>query len=198
MDRLTLEQLLADAIGTGEVIRIVYHGGSRPGAVREVCPMAVVGDELRAHDLAAGIAKVFLLSKLEITDAPVTPQDGDAHTVEEAVTPRISELQALGWHVALTRDVAGLHPYFKNGKPRKTASVTLSFAEYVVDFLVDIDDGGKWVEREERRKSRAPYHVSSNTLATRSFASLWKAAALFLEEARRAAPSQKREEGESK
>jgi hypothetical protein len=38
------------------------------------------------------------------------------------------------------------------------------------------------------------YHVSSTSLRTRSFASLWKAAALFLEEARRAAPSQKQEE----
>jgi predicted DNA-binding transcriptional regulator YafY len=174
MDRLALQQLLADAIDTGEIIRIVYRGGSRPGAVRDVIPLALTSDELRAHDVAAGIAKTFLLAKVETTEGPVTPATG-AQTVQEAIAPKLSELQALGWRVELTTDVATLHASFKNWKPRKSPSVSLSFDEYTVDFFIDIGDEGEWVDREERRRSRAPYHVSSTSLRTRSFASLWKA-----------------------
>ena len=185
-DRLALEQLLAAAIDTGEIIRIVYHGGSRPGSVREVRPVAVMADELRARDIVAGIDKTFLLAKIEITEAPVTAAGVGAQSVAEAIAPRVPELQALGWHVELTTNLATLHAFTKNGKPRKSAQVSLWFEEYTGIFVVDENADGNPVEREERWKSRAPYHVSSIRLATRSFANLLKAAAVFLEEARNA------------
>jgi hypothetical protein len=183
-ERPALEQRLAAAIETGEVIRIVYHGGSRPGAIRDVIPRALTADELRARDVTAGIDKTFLLAKIDITDAPVTAAGGP-QSIEAAIGPRIPDLQALGWHVVLTPTMATLHAPLKNGKPRTAASVSLWFEQYTGIIVVDQDADGKAVEQEERWTSKAPYHVSSTRLHTRSLATCWKAAALFLEEARK-------------
>jgi hypothetical protein len=183
-DQAALRERLAVAIKTGEVIRIVYEGGSRPGAIRDVIPRGVTVDELRAHDVTAGIDKTFLLAKIDLTDAPVTTAGGP-HSIEAAIGPRILELQALGWHVVLTPTMATLHAPLKNGRPRTAASISLWFEEYKGIIVVDQDANGKPVEQEERWKSRAPYHVSSTRLHTRSFATLWKPVALFLEEARK-------------
>ncbi len=186
-DRLALQQLLAAAVETGEVIRIVYRGGTRPGAVRDVVPLAVTAEELRARDVAAGMDKTFLLAKLALSAAPVTPA-GSPQTVEEAIASRLAEMQALGWHVESARDRVTLHEFFKNGKPRKGWSVSLWFDEFTGIIVVG-EDGedadGNPIAREEQWKSRAPYHVSSLSLPTRSFANLWKATAFFLEKARR-------------
>jgi len=41
--KLGAEKRLTEAIETGEVIRIIYHAGSRPGTSREIAPIAVNG-----------------------------------------------------------------------------------------------------------------------------------------------------------
>jgi hypothetical protein len=186
-----VRDLLTGAIEKGDTVRVVYHGGSRPGSIRDVRPLWLTADSLRAHDIAAGIDKTFILSKIEIADSvlPLTPPS-DPETVEAAIAPKLAELQALGWHVTLTRDVVRLHAYFKNGKPRKTYSMSLDFSAYTAVGVVDLDDRGEPVEYEERWKSRAPYHVSGLNLPTRSFGNIWKATALFLDEARNRAPRQ--------
>jgi hypothetical protein len=185
-----LQQLLAAAIGTGEVIRIVYHGGSRPGSVRDVRPLSVTPEALRAQDIASGLDRTFLLEKIEITDAPVTAPGRGPQTIEEAIGPKIPELQALGWHLEQTPAMITVHKSFKIGrKPRKKVHVSIWFEEYTGIIVVgeDGDDAdGDPIAREETWKSRAPYHVSSDSLRTRSFANLWKAAALFIDEARTA------------
>ena len=93
------------------------------------------------------VRRLVLETWYETTDGPVTPATG-AQTVQEAIAPKLSELQALGWRVELTTDVATLHASFKNGKPRKSPSVSLSFDEYTVDFFIDIGDEGEWVGAE--------------------------------------------------
>jgi predicted DNA-binding transcriptional regulator YafY len=61
-----LEQLLITAIETGEVINIKYHGGSQPGSIRQISPISVNGDDVRARCLATNRVKVFKISKMEI------------------------------------------------------------------------------------------------------------------------------------
>ena len=158
-----LRHTITVAIEQGNLVRIIYHGGSRPGSIRDVRPLWLTPEALRATDVAEGIDKTFLLAKLELSNpgASVTVLGDDPKSVEEAIAPNIQELQALGWHVELTRDAARLHAYFKNGKPRKGCAVSLDFSEYTGVGVVDIDDVGNPVQYEETWKSRAPYHVFS-------------------------------------
>jgi hypothetical protein len=198
VDDSAMRARLTTAADEGEILRIIYLGGSQPGSSRDVVPIAISGDLLRAHDVTARMDKQFRLSKIEIVDEQVTApaydprlastSAEDGRTIEDLFAPMVAELQTLGWRVALTRDAVTLHGYLKNGKPRKAAHVSLTFSEYTGVRVIDVDDDGKPVEREERWKSRSPYHVSSLVLPTRSFAHLRKAGALFLDEARERAP----------
>lgn len=67
---------LASAIEKSALVRIVYHGGSRPGSIRDVHPLSLTSDSLLATDIAEGIDKTFRLERLEIAPegAPVTPR----------------------------------------------------------------------------------------------------------------------------
>jgi hypothetical protein len=205
VDDSALRARLDAAAESGEILRIIYRGGSQPGSARDVCPIAISGELLRARDIAAGADKQFHLSQIELVDEHGTAPAYDPHFVHPPATadpsigdhfaPMVAELQALGWHVALTRDAVTLHRYLKNGKPRKAAHVSLTFSEYTGIGVIDLDDDGKPVEREERWKSRSPYHVWSLDLPTRSFAHLLKAVALFLDEAHTRAPQPKGRDG---
>lgn len=63
-----LRGFLARAGQNGEVIRIVYHGGSQPGTVREVTPLFVGEDWMRARDFASHRTKVFKLEKVQLAN----------------------------------------------------------------------------------------------------------------------------------
>jgi len=191
-----LRHMLVEAANTGEVIRIIYHGGSQPGTVREIGPISVSASEVRAHDLASGIAKTFKLAKIELADltakAPeydpaAAPQVEDACAIKQAFAGKIPDLEALGWHIQLSDDAVSVHRSFKNGKPRKIPDVRLSYDEFNVDLVYDLDAEGMV---EEKRKSSRPYRVESRNFGSaRSFGRLSKASELFLDEARSLAPT---------
>ena len=61
-----LRSRLISAATAGEIIRVIYHRGSQPGTVREIAPVGVTDEEVRARDLAAGIDKAFKLAHLEL------------------------------------------------------------------------------------------------------------------------------------
>ncbi len=188
-----LRTRLIDAAAAGEIIRVVYHRGSQPGTVREIAPLDVSDDEVRARDVAAGIDKTFRLEHIQLADpdtrAPAydpTPHE-DGRTLGNALEPYIAELQGLGWHVELADTSISVHRFFKNGKRRKGADVAILFNEFTIDAW---DDGSGL--QEEAVKSTRPYYVSSpSSDRARTFARLAPAFALFLEEARRLAPRQR-------
>jgi hypothetical protein len=208
-DDSALRARLTSAADTGEVLRIIYRGGSQPGSARDVCPVEIKGDLLRAHDVAAGADKQFRLSNIEIVDAQVTAPAYDPHFVHPPATvdpsigdhfaPMVAELQALGWHVQLSEDALFLSGYFKNGLPRRGVDVQIK-REDAPTGGDDVDDGtlvvtvslaGVAISHEEapQRAPRPwrPYFVgSASTL--RRFGYLDRAAELFLSEARALAP----------
>jgi hypothetical protein len=194
MESNDLRTRLIDAAAAGEIIRVVYHRGSQPGTVREIAPLDVRDDEVRARDIAAGIDKTFRLAHLQLADpdtsAPVydpTLPIEDSRTLGAALQPYITELHGLGWHVESADTSISVHRFFKNGKRRKGADVAILFNEFSIDAW---DDGNGW--REEAVKSTRPYYVSSPSFdRARTFARLAPAFALFLEEARRLAPGQR-------
>lgn len=72
MMRKALPEILARAAEVGDVVSIIYHGGSQPGSLRSIRPLSVTSDAVRAHDMAAGIDKTFSLSKIELPTAGTT------------------------------------------------------------------------------------------------------------------------------
>ena len=184
-------RLVAAAVA-GEIIRVVYHRGSQPRTVREIAPIAVSDDEVRARDIAAGIDKSFKLAFLELAE-PETPaaeydpagRVEDVRTIRTALEPHVMELRALGWHVELTEHRISLHRFFKSGKPRKGYDVTMGFDEFTVDMFDDGDGRGL---QTVTRPSQRPYNVSSTSLPTRTFVWLSGTLPLFFEEARKLAP----------
>jgi hypothetical protein len=183
---------LTVAAGAGEIVRVLYHRGSQPGAVREIVPLSVRDDEVVANDVAAGIDKTFKFAFLQLAGsdtvapayAPTAPQAvEEKQAVQAALAPYVAELQALGWHVELSEHRISLHRFFKNGKPRKGYDVTMGFDEFTVDAF---DDGLGM--QTITRPSKRPYNVSSASMPTKTFVRMSGVVPVFLEEARRLAP----------
>ena len=45
----SIKPILTEAIETGEVVKIKYHGGSQPGSLRQISPISIVGDDVVAR-----------------------------------------------------------------------------------------------------------------------------------------------------
>ena len=170
---------LNGAAEAGEVLTVVYHGGSQPGAKRLLSPIKVTPREIRARDIATGEVKNFLVSKIE-----VVPEDHPAKeyisgaiilpeftNINDALEAKLPELTALGWHVEISDSGVTLHQYFKNGKPKKGA------------------DAGIQLQDDSHNR---PWYVFGPDLASaRTFSHLDKAVNLFLAQAYNHAPGNK-------
>jgi hypothetical protein len=163
----SVKDRISDAIQNGEVLRIVYLGGSQPGTAREIGPITVTNEEVLAEELATGRVKAFKLAKVEVLDEQeqVPSYDStlpapleDSRSIGETLKDVRQELEQLGWYVQLDRDSIGLHRYFKNGKPKKGSDVGLSYEEWAMDLVDDFDGRGL---KELRRPSQRPYRVHS-------------------------------------
>lgn len=189
-----LRARLREAAQAGEVLRIVYHCGSQPGAARDVAPLGVSGDLMLADDLATGTTRSFKLASVGLlapgAEAPAynpTHQvaGGPDRTIGDVLGPYRDELSALGWHVELEADCVRLHGWLKNGRPRKTADVVLSFEPWIVDSFIEWDGQ----EHNERRPSKRPYALRSSGLPTTpTFTSLSRAVVAFWRQAHGRAP----------
>jgi len=191
----SLRDTLEEACAHGEVVRIIYHGGSQPGTVRSISIIAVTELEVRARDLAVGLAKTFKLAKIELAEESTsTPEYNPIHppgveligSIRDVLAAEVEQLQSLGWHVEVAEDAISLHRFFKNGKPRKSPDIELSYNKYTFDAFVDLDG----VFKEERRKSHRPYRLDTRNLATaKTFVKMSSAFACFLAEAKALAPA---------
>lgn len=57
---------LAESAGTGEILTIIYEGGTQPGSKREIVVRFVRSDRISAVEFATGQTKTFLLDKLHV------------------------------------------------------------------------------------------------------------------------------------
>jgi hypothetical protein len=62
-------EILQEAIGTGEIIKIKYNGGSQPGTVREIIPRKIDREKEMIYAYCITSSKIlsFSLSKIEIS-----------------------------------------------------------------------------------------------------------------------------------
>jgi hypothetical protein len=57
-------EALGSSIRTGEIVTIVYHAGSNPGAHREVSPIKILAgcEKVRASCIRSGTTKVLMVA----------------------------------------------------------------------------------------------------------------------------------------
>jgi hypothetical protein len=130
----TLQPDIVEAISTGEILTVVYHGGSQPGTKRQISPIKITTGKVYARDLVSGSVKWFAIEKLEIVDAdsPVPPYRLNARELDKSdflpfLSAKIEELKSLGWHIELSDLSVSAHRPYKNGKIRKGADTGIHF-----------------------------------------------------------------------
>jgi len=202
---MSTESRLREAAETGEIAKIRYHGGSQPGTLREIAPIAVKGSKVRARCYTSDAIKTFLVEKVEIVEFskkgdhwekgrfPVAKYEN----LYQLLNEQTEFLSELGWHIE--SDLVGdeqsitLHRRFKNGKPLKGCDVSLSYEKYAYDMVVDWESDAEELEATPQitGERKRPWSVSAKNETTKSYGSLDKAAALFIEWAEKHAPAEK-------
>jgi len=189
-------QTIESSIEAGEVLVVAYHGGSKPGTVREIAPISMRNGKVRARCYSSNAVKTFIAEKIEILnslqdkpsekwEASIVPYS-DCESISSFIENDRSDLEKLGWFVQCSQDDhAQLFRYFKNGKLRKTSDIDISCNEYTYDLVYGADG----VERKENyRKSKRPWVVRAKGSTTSSFSILHKAITKFIDHANILAP----------
>lgn len=175
---MNIVKRLKQAADAGEILAVIYNGGSQPGTRREIAPIKVTDKEIRARCYASGAVKSFKVGKLEICgeesrENPYEANDKPTHYRDliDALGTKKEELENLGWCVQLSEESISIYDYFKNGKARKTA--TAGILKSSDSYL-------------------RPWYVFGPEMATaRTYGDLSKAVKIFLEQALNHAPAKK-------
>jgi hypothetical protein len=185
---MTTEERLITAISDRESLDIIYHGGSQPGTVRKIAPISIKDGKVRAFCYASNAMKLFAVENISIVDGgeqvdivawqPRLQPSQHYTSIEELVEKRKQDLFNRGWHVESSVNHVSLHRIYKNGKPMKGSDVSLDFAEYTHDLIMD-EEG--IIHEENIRKKQRPWTVRAKNKDTRTYGSLDAASELFLE-----------------
>jgi hypothetical protein len=200
---MSTESRLVEAIESGEVVKIRYHGGSQPGALREIAPISVTDGKVRARCFESGAIKLFVVDKIQVVDPSSEGERWSQDKVQAAEYLSLSQLlekqeqslRGLGWHLEASLDGdeqwITLHRCFKNGKPLKGWDVALTYKKYAYDMVIDWESDDYEVEATPKitGERQRPWSVSAKNETTRSYGSLDKAAVIFSEWASNYAPT---------
>lgn len=197
---MKIVEKLKEAAKNGERVKIIYHGGSQPGAQREIAPIKVTETEIRARCYKSNSVKIFKIKKIELAfDGMSTPAYNpdykklvDSRTILEAMSVYMEELKQLGWHIDLDQEFISVHRYFKNGKIRKGADAGIIFRgeSSAIASVEEQDLINEGIFTISRGNSQRPWYVYGPDLSSaRTFTHLDKAIRLFLEQVRKHAPN---------
>lgn len=194
---------LEKAIQAGEVLTVKYHGGSQPGAERQIAPISIDGHKVRARCYTSNAVKQFMIDKIELCTSHV-PEGIAAWnpkakpkviytTIADVHQAHRNDFELAGWHVAFENEQLGLHRRRKNGDPLKWPDVSLSYQEWVdseYDSDVNFIDDEQPVDifQAPQRKSTRPYRSWAKKHTGSSYAHLDRAVERFLQWAKELAP----------
>jgi hypothetical protein len=115
---------IRESIGTGEILRCVYFGGSSaPGQKRPIVPLSIDGPYVWARCLNSGQRKRYLLGKMRILEegqpAPDIgpPEDlrssaprrlSPVRTISDVLERHSATLEAQGWSCVATEDALSI------------------------------------------------------------------------------------------
>lgn len=122
---MNIKKVLSEAIDTGEIITIIYNGGSQPGTKRQISPINISNSKVRATCLNSNEVKLFSLSKIQIvsnTDSFKSynpnlqkPVADEPCNLSEILSKHINEFKALGFHLEIRENYAAAYRILKNG-----------------------------------------------------------------------------------
>jgi len=186
---MNVYERMQEAQKTGELVPIIYHGGSHPGLARLIYPVKVSETDVWGREADGTRAKQYKLHKIEIArgDAVIhnfaaEPETPEAEDLAQVLAPYLAEVEAAPWHVERDQGSIALYAFFKNGKRRKLPLLTLRSVE-PYPYRTEID----WETGEERQVERQltgaerPWSVESRR-GSRNFKKLSSAVIRFMEE----------------
>ena len=155
------------AIGTGEIVTIVYMKGSQPGTKRDVVPRAVTQEDLRAFCLAANELRNFKMEHVRLVepnaDAPAYVAGAGTVAPTQAVLPdgphgvlarNATEIEALGWYAMVSDEALTLYERAADGAP--IAKVSVGIGRW------DKGDGRtSWIVQAQSGKRRSRKRLDS-------------------------------------
>jgi hypothetical protein len=190
--------------GTGEIITIAYGGGSRPGEARHLIVASCSDSDFRAYEEGSGQAKQYKIEKVlwaeDSFGRKITTKD-HVHTVKSAL-PKFEaleqyvnflkkEFESAGWYVHHSDGLFGVGTFFKNGKPKKTPSVAISYIDRSTDLLWDLEKNDLAAVKKEPTGRERLWRVDSWRFKEgKTFGLLHSAIELFVEEVRASDPQQ--------
>lgn len=189
---------LREAIESGEVLKVIYHGGSQPGSLREITPISIKNGKVSALCFASSAVKSFAIEKIVIVEGETQPtaaewQPGIVKLEQYDSIPEFFEnqkdlLMQLGWHIEHDDNYLSIHRRFKTGNPLKGSDVSLHYEEYTYDLVMDVDGE---LHEENMRKRQRPWTVRGKNQDTKTYSHIDKAAEVFMEWAKMLAPTAK-------
>lgn len=192
---MSIEERLRQAIASGEVVKVIYHGGSQPGSMREIAPMTIKNGHVSARCYTSNAVKSFALEKLVVVDGEALHPAKEWRaslfspkqyaSIFDVLEKHKSALLQFGWHIENDQSHLSLHRKFKNGTPLKGSDVSLDYEEYSYDSVMGLDGQSR---KENFRKRHRPWTVRGKNQDTKTVGQLDKAAAIFLEWAKLLAP----------
>jgi len=195
---VSTEDRLRQAIQSGEVVKVIYHGGSQPGSLREIAPISIKNGKVSARCYTSNAVKSFALEKIVVVEGETRPSAAEWQpglvkpeqfaSIIEVLEKRKDLLLQLGWHIESDQDHLSLHGKFKTGKPLKGSDVSLDYEEYTYDLVAGMDGE---IHEENHRKRQRPWTVRGKNQDTKTYSHLDKAAEVFLEWAKLLAPAAK-------
>ena len=191
-------KILQSAIDTGNVVTIVYNGGSKPGQPRELIPLSLNGENLSAREQTSRRAKTFKTQKIasvvlksgevaKNTEAiPVPPQSElvpNFESFEEYALFLKEKLKGTVFNLSEAENYFAVFDFFKNGKPRKTPSASIQYVDRSTEMVFNFETGDFEEQKHELTGRERPWRVDSKRLSEgKTFSQLQSAVELFLKE----------------
>lgn len=199
-----MKNFLKSVAGTGEIISLAYAGGSRPGEAREVIPVACSESTLDAIDPRSNIKKQYKFDKIlwaaplngnQISNPsallPLHPALPELPTLPDYWIHLRNELESAGWFVLHDESQLSVATFFKNGKPRKTPSISVRFVDRSTDLVWDLDADDIVEVKRKLTGNERPWRVDSWRFRDgKTYKDLHRAVIVFLEEVRASNPAE--------
>lgn len=175
-----------DAIKNKQSMRIKYNGGTHPGTIREIKPLGITKDKVKAMCMATEHLKFFNLEKIELPTegensvkwdkAEKTEQENTTfHSIQELLDRKRAELESLGYIIIHGDKSIDLHRLEKN-KTSKYPYASISFSEF--ETLPNYFTEEVTYEKILRKK---PWDVTCILKSKQSYEVFEKAAKAFYE-----------------